>query len=63
MVALRRIKIPLILLILSFPFLEPCEAKSLPDFAILTQIQGKIKAGTAKKNDGGNQWDAFASQA
>ena len=28
---------------------EPCEAISLPDFAVLTQIQGKIKAGPAKK--------------
>ena len=49
MVAHRRLIIPLILFILSIPLLEPCEAKSLPDFAILTQIQGKIKAGTAKK--------------
>ena len=28
---------------------EPCEAISLPDFAVLSQIQGKIKAGPAKK--------------
>ena len=49
MVAHRRLIIPLIIFILSIPLLEPCVAKSLPNFAILTQIQGKIKAGTAKK--------------
>ena len=28
---------------------ETCEAISLPDFAVLSQIQGKIKGGPAKK--------------
>ena len=37
------------LFILSIPLSEFCEAKSLPDFAVLSQIQGKIKAGPAKK--------------
>ena len=62
MVTHRRLIIPLILFILSIPLSETCEAISLPDFAVLSQIQGKIKAGPAKKNDGGNQRDAIASQ-
>jgi len=37
------------LFILSIPLSEFCEAKSFPDFAVLSQIQGKIKAGPAKK--------------
>ena len=49
MVARRKLIIPLILFILSIPLPEPCEAISLPDFAVLLQIQGKIKAGPAKK--------------
>ena len=49
MVTHRRLIIPLIFFILSIPLPEHCEAISLPDFAILTQIQGKIKAGPAKK--------------
>ena len=49
MVTRRRLIIPLILFILDIPFSEPCEAISLPDFAVLSQIQGKIKAGPAKK--------------
>ena len=49
MVTRRRLIIPLILFILSIPLSEPCEAISLPDFAVLSQIQGKIKAGPAKK--------------
>ena len=44
-----RLKIPLILFILSIHLSEPCEAISLPDFAVLSQIQGKIKARPAKK--------------
>jgi len=39
---------PLILFILSISLSYPCEAISLPDFAVLSQIQGKIKAGPAK---------------
>ena len=49
MVTPRWIIIPLILFILSIPLSEPGEAISLPDFAVLSQIQGKIKAGPAKK--------------
>jgi len=49
MITVRRLIIPLILFILSIPLLEPCEAISLPDFAVLSQIQGKIKAGPSKK--------------
>ena len=49
MVAASRLIIPIILFILRIPFSETCQAISLPDFAILSQIQGKIKAGTAKK--------------
>ena len=45
----RWLIVPLILFILSFSLSEPCEAKSFPDFAVLSQIQGKIKAGHAKK--------------
>ncbi len=37
------------LFILSIPLSEFCEAKSFPDFAVLSQIQGKIKAGPVKK--------------
>ena len=49
MVPRNRLIIPLILFILSIPLSETCEAISLPDFAVLSQIQGKIKAGPAKK--------------
>ena len=63
MVTRRRLIILLILYIFGVPLSEPCEAISLPDFAVLSQIQGKIKAGPAKKIDGRNQWDAVASKA
>ena len=49
MITLRWLIVPLMLFILSIPLSESCEAKSLPDFAVLSQIQGKIKAGPAKK--------------
>ena len=49
MVNHRWLIVPLILFILSFSLSEPCEAKSFPDFAVLSQIQGKIKAGPAIK--------------
>ena len=49
MITRRRLIIPLILFILSIPLSKTCEAISLPDFAVLSQIQGKIKAGPAKK--------------
>ena len=39
----------LILFILSIPISASCEAISLPDFAVLSQIQGKIKVGSSKK--------------
>ena len=45
----RWLVIPLIFFIFSIPLTESYEAKSLPDFAVLSQIQGKIKAGPAKK--------------
>ena len=38
----------LIIFILSIPLSGSCRAISLPDFAILSQIQGKINAGTEK---------------
>ena len=41
--------IPLIFFIFSILLTEYCEAISLPDFAVLSQIQGKIEAGPAKK--------------
>jgi hypothetical protein len=41
--------ITLIFFILSIPLLGNCVAISLPDFAILSQIKGKIKAGSLKK--------------
>ena len=49
MVTRRWLIIPLIFFIFSITLTESCEAKSLPDFAVLSQIQGKIKAGPAKK--------------
>ena len=49
MVTRRWLLIPLIFFILSIKLTESCEAKSLPDFAVLSQIQGKIKAGPSKK--------------
>ena len=39
----------LIIFILSIPLSGSCRTISLPDFAILSQIQGKINAGTKKK--------------
>jgi len=39
----------LIIFIFSISLSGSCRALSLPDFAILSQIQGKIKAGTEKK--------------
>jgi len=49
MVTRRRLINPLIIFILSIHLSETCEAKSLPDFAVLSKIQGKIKAGPAIK--------------
>ena len=49
MVTRRWLIVSLMLFILSIPLSEFCEAKSFPDFAVLSQIQGKIKAGPAKK--------------
>ena len=49
MVTRRRLYILLIIFILSIPLAGSCRALSLPDFAILSQIQGKINAGTEKK--------------
>ena len=48
MVTRRWLIVSLMLFILSIPLSEFCEAKSFPDFAVLSQIQGKIKAGPAK---------------
>jgi len=53
MVTRRWLIIPLIFFIFSITLTESCEAKSLPDFAVLSQIQGKIKAGPAKKMEKG----------
>jgi len=53
MVSLRWLIIPLILFILNIPLSVSCVAISLPDFAVLSQIQGKINAGPAKKMVGG----------
>ena len=39
----------LIIFILIIPLAGSCRALSLPDFAILSQIKGKINAGTEKK--------------
>ena len=41
--------IPHIIFIFSISLSGTCEAKSLPDFAILSQIKGKIKVGSVKK--------------
>jgi len=41
--------ITLIFCIYNITSTNSCEAKSLPDFAVISQIQGKIKAGTTKK--------------
>ena len=49
MVTRRRLYILIIIFILSIPLAGSCRALSLPDFAILSQIQGKINAGTEKK--------------
>ena len=49
MVTRRWLYILLIIFILSIPLSDSSRALSLPDFAILSQIQGKINAGTKKK--------------
>ena len=49
MITRRWLYILLIIFILIIPLSGSCRAKSLPDFAILSQIQGKINAGTEKK--------------
>ena len=49
MVTPRWLYILLIIFILSIPLSGSCRTISLPDFAILSQIQGKINAGTEKK--------------
>ena len=49
MVTRRWLYILLIIFILSIPLSGFCRAISLPDFAILSQIQGKINAGTEKQ--------------
>jgi FecR protein. len=49
MVTNRWLIFPLILFILISPFLGSCRGTPLPDFAVLSQIQGKIKAGSVKQ--------------
>ncbi len=49
MATVRWLNLTLIIFILSLPFSVTSRAISLPDFAVLSQIQGKINAGTAKK--------------
>ena len=49
MVPCRDLIIPFTIIILSFSLSLPCDAKSLPDFAILSKIKGKIIAGSLNK--------------
>jgi len=49
MITRCRLIIPLLLFILKISLTETCEAITLPDFAVLSQIQGKIKAGPRNK--------------
>ena len=49
MVTPRWLYFLLIIFIFSISLSGSCRALSLPDFAILSQIQGKINAGTEKK--------------
>ncbi len=49
MVPCRDLIIPFTIIILSISLSIPCDAKSLPDFAILSKIKGKIMAGSLKK--------------
>ena len=45
----RCLIITFILLILNISSSRPCDAKSLPDFAVISKIKGKIIAGSLKK--------------